>query len=130
MAQAGKGAYEGRESCVEGPDRPGRRYLPVITIGHPMTRTAIVTVLAASCLAMAAPASARSVHHHHHYYHHHYFHHHHVLRERYDPGYHDQVIGHTRSGDAIISGGIGFHRSDFGVMVPDSDGPNFIQSGF
>jgi hypothetical protein len=94
-----------------------------------MTRTAIVTLLAASCLAMAAPASARSIHHHH-YRHYLHDHHHHVVLDRYDPGYRDQVIGRTRSGDTIISGGIGFHRSDFGVMVPDSEGPNFIQSGF
>lgn len=40
-----------------------------------------------------------------------------------------EILGRTSFGDTIISGRIGFHRSDFGVMVPDSEGPNFVRSG-
>jgi hypothetical protein len=97
-----------------------------------MKRLIAIAVLAASCALVAGPASARHVHHHYKHHHHGYKHHRylHVRRDPYDPGFRTQVIGRTRNGDPILSGGIGFHRSDFGVMVPDSDGPNFIQSGF
>ncbi len=40
-----------------------------------------------------------------------------------------EVLGRTNFGDTIISGRTGFHRSDFGVMVPDSGEENFVRSG-
>ena len=76
---------------------------------------------ALACLLMAETASAdgivrarhgRQVHHRHH------------VRIR------RVVHAYRRSyGDVIVTHGSGMHRSDFGMMVPDSTGPNFIASG-
>lgn len=73
---------------------------------------------AAACLGLASPALARHVHY------------------RGSHAYQDQEIGVMRDvllanpyGDVIIDGSTGFHRSDAGVMVPDSEPPSFVAVG-
>ncbi len=78
----------------------------------------LILVAAGLCCVTAGAAEARPRHHH--YRHHRYG----VVRTR-RSGY-PVTIGY---GDTIISGKTGFHRSDFGVMVPDGTSPNFVLSG-
>lgn len=71
---------------------------------------------AAACLGLASPALARHVH--------------------YRGSHPDREVGVMRDvllanpyGDVIIDGSTGFHRSDAGVMVPDSEPPSFVAVG-
>ncbi len=80
-----------------------------------MIKGSAFAATALTCLLVVGPATAA------HRVHHgarHRVHHHHWSR-----------LETNRLGDVIVTGGSGFHRSDVGVMVPDSVGPNFIESG-
>ena len=82
-------------------------------------RIAIALLLLAT--AGSAVAEARPAHHRHHH-----------ARHLVGPGrigvMHDVLIN-NRLGDEIIDGTTGFHRSDWGVMVPDSEPQSFVATG-
>ena len=82
-----------------------------------MMKLAFLATTALSLSLSLGSAEAR-MRHHHHVYHHHYAR---PLRSGYPV-----TIGY---GDTIISGKTGLHRSDFGTMVPDGTGSNFVLTG-
>ncbi len=86
-----------------------------------MRRVSLCVIAAAACMAATAPASAR--HHVHHRYHRHLT----SLHAR--PGVIPDVLVANPYGDVIIDGKTGFHRSDLGVMVPDSEPQSFVATG-
>lgn len=77
-----------------------------------------VVLAAAACLVLASPALARRVH---------------YRGVKADQtarlGVMPDVLLANPYGDVIINGSTGFHRSDAGVMVPDSDPPSFVAVG-
>lgn len=75
-------------------------------------------VLAAACLLLASPALARRVHDH--------------GSHVYDGtrlGVMPDVLFANPYGDVIIDGSSGFHRSDAGVMVPDTEPLSVVAVG-
>ncbi|WP_131113604.1 hypothetical protein [Lichenihabitans psoromatis] len=98
-------------------------------------------ILLAGCASLAigllgtgdAQANTSRYHHRYHevrlHHRHHGFGRHYVARPPVSETRRPDYLGTNTLGDAIITGSIGVHRSDFGVMVPDSDGPNMIASG-
>lgn len=82
-----------------------------------MSKASVWLLAAATCLGMASPALAR----------HHRSHHrvaHHVRR-----GVIPDVLVANPYGDVIVDGKTGYHRSTFGVMVPDTAPASFIATG-
>lgn len=77
-----------------------------------------IVLAAAACLLLAAPASARRIRHH-------------VAHAFHDaqPGVMRDVLVANPYGDVIIDGSSGFHRSDVGTMVPDTDPPSVVAVG-
>ncbi len=82
-------------------------------------RTIFWVAAAAYCLMAATPAMARHAHRHYHY------HHRHHARAHVIP----DVLVANPYGDVIVDGKTGFHRSDWGIMVPDSEPQSFVATG-
>ena len=77
-----------------------------------------IVLAAAALLVLASPALARRVHH--------------QARHHYPEtriGLMPDVLLANRYGDVIVDGSSGFHRSDAGIMVPDTDPPSFVAVG-
>ncbi len=80
--------------------------------------SASAIVVAAACLVLAAPALARPVHYR-------------GAQPDHDArlGVMPDVLFANPYGDVIIDGSSGFHRSDAGIMVPDSEPASIVAVG-
>ena len=85
--------------------------------GFAMKLGSAVVLAAAACLVLASSALARHVHYRSH-----------PHREAH-LGVMPDVLLANPYGDVIVNGSTGFHRSDAGIMVPDSEPPSFVAVG-
>ena len=77
-----------------------------------------IVLAAAACLLLASPALARRMH----------YHRSQASRDA-RLGVMPDVLIANPYGDVIVDGSSGYHRSDAGTMVPDSDPPSVVAVG-